>query len=139
MTELIRLLYASDTFILRVSINLCLFDNTIKGMLIAVLYHSLKFGAVVCLCRERTVDVVADNLNIVIGRILHSFSYLTFYRRFGLIVARIAGINYGSHYFCSSRKSLSTASLSLALAGDLGSKHISTNCCIFSSSKALGL
>ena len=31
------------------------------------------------------------------------------------------------------------AFLSFALAGDLGSKHISTNCCIFSSSKALGL
>ena len=42
-------------------------DNTIKGMLIAVLYHSLKFGAVVGLCRERAVYVVADNLNIVIG------------------------------------------------------------------------
>ena len=29
MTELIRLLYASDTFILRVSINLCLYIDVI--------------------------------------------------------------------------------------------------------------
>ena len=31
------------------------------------------------------------------------------------------------------------AFLSFALAVDFGSKHISTNCCIFSSSKALGV
>ena len=61
MTELIRLLYASDTFILRVSINLCLYENIIERFFVAVFKHTLKIFAVVVGAGHGAVDISADD------------------------------------------------------------------------------
>ena len=61
-------------------------DYTIESVLVAVLYHSLKFRAVVCFCRIGAVYVIADDLNIVIGGVFHTLSKLTFNRGFRLVI-----------------------------------------------------
>ena len=71
MTELIRLLFVSDTFILRVSINLCLNQHIIPSLFVAVFYHLLKLRAVVCLGRDGTVNVVLDDGDAILFRIGH--------------------------------------------------------------------
>lgn len=87
MTELIRLLYASDTFILRVSINLCLYEYEIPFPSVAVFDHSLKIGSIVVCTGHSTVDICAEYQNIVFLSILLAHSELPFYRLLGLVIA----------------------------------------------------
>lgn len=78
MTELIRLLFASDTFILRVSINLCLYENHIPLMFGAVLDHALKIGAHIVCARHGAVYVCPDDENVVHFGILLAYAELPF-------------------------------------------------------------
>ena len=72
MTELIRLLFVSDTFILRVSINLCLNENIIEGFFVAVFEHALKIFAVVVGAGHRTIYVRADYNDVVAFGVFHT-------------------------------------------------------------------
>ena len=94
MTELIRLLYASDTFILRVSINLCLYEYEIPFPAIAVFYHSLKIGTIVVCTRHGTVDISAEYQNVIFLSVLLAHSELPFDRLLGLVIRTISGIYY---------------------------------------------
>ena len=94
LSELIRLFSALDTFILRVSINLCLYENVIERFFIAVFEHPLKCFAVVVGTRRGAVDVGADNDDAVSLREFPADPYLTFYRLFGLIIAAVACIDF---------------------------------------------
>ena len=86
MTELIRLLFVSDTFILRVSINLCLNKDNVEQLFRAVGYHSLKVGAVIRLCRKSAVYVLTDNFYSVVFSVSPAISDLTFDTLFPLII-----------------------------------------------------
>ena len=92
MTELIRLLYASDTFILRVSINLCLNEYEIPFPSVAVFYHSLKIGTVIVRTRHGTVDICTEYQNVIFLSILLAHSELPFDRLLGLVIRAVTGI-----------------------------------------------
>lgn len=86
MTELIRLLFVSDTFILRVSINLCLNENIIERFFVAVLEHLLELLAVVVGARRGTVYVCADDGNIISLRVFSAIAELALYGLLGLSI-----------------------------------------------------
>lgn len=93
MTELIRLFYALDTFILRVSINLCLYEHITESLFRAVPDHALKIGAVIVRPRHRTVYVGVNYYYIILCGILFANSELPFDRLLGLTVRAVSGIN----------------------------------------------
>ena len=72
MTELIRLLFVSDTFILRVSINLCLNEDVIERLFVAVFEHLLKLFTVVVCAGGSAVDIGADNNDAVAFGVFHT-------------------------------------------------------------------
>ena len=86
MSELIRLFSALDTFILRVSINLCLYKHDIELLSVTVLDHALKVGAVVRLCRIGTVDILPDDLHVIALCVFGALSDLPFNALLALIV-----------------------------------------------------
>ena len=112
-------------------------DYHIEQPFITVPYHALKFGTVIRFRGKRSVDIRANDGYSAFLRKFHTLADLTFNAFLSLIIARITRINHPSHFFCSS-KSFSTASFSFAFAGEEGSKHISTNSCIRSSSNIFG-
>ena len=102
MTELIRLLYASDTFILRVSINLCLYENIIEGSFVAVFEHTLKIFAVVVGAGHGAVDVSADDDQFVAFCIIVADVELTFDGLLGLPLGTVPRVDDCSlHKFAS--------------------------------------
>lgn len=68
-------------------------------MLITILYHSLKFRAVIRLGGKGAVNVIAYNVDFGTACKLHTLTELTFDRFFALIVARIASVNNCFHDF----------------------------------------
>ena len=93
MTELIRLLYASDTFILRVSINLCLNENIIERFFVAVFKHTLKIFAIVVGAGHGAVDVGADDDKIVALCIIVADVELTFDGLLGLPLGTVPRVD----------------------------------------------
>lgn len=72
-------------------------DNAVEGVFVAVFYHPLKFGAVVGLGGERSVYVIAYNVNArALGK-FHAFAQLPFNRGLRLIIGTISRINYAFH------------------------------------------
>ena len=94
MTELIRLLFVSDTFILRVSINLCLSEHQFPFFTITVLDHLLKIRTIVVCTRHGTVDICAKYQNVIFLSILLAHSELPFDRLLGLVIRTVTGIYY---------------------------------------------
>ena len=76
-------------------------ENNIKQLLAAVFDHLLELRAVVRLGRECTVNVVFDDRDTVFFRIGRAFPNLSFDGFFALVIAGIAGVNYGGHRFTS--------------------------------------
>ena len=72
-------------------------QHDVKQLLIAVLDHLLELRAVVRLGRDGTVDIVLDHGDAILLRIGRTFTNLTFYGFFALVVAGIAGVNHGGH------------------------------------------
>lgn len=74
-----RLFFATDTFILRVSINLCLYENVIPSSRGTVPEHPLKIRSVIVGARHCPVDVCIEYDNIISLRIFPTNAELTFY------------------------------------------------------------
>ena len=79
MTELIRLFYTLDTYILKVSINLCHNQNQLPLFASAVFYHALKVGAIVVCARHSAVDIGFYNGYIVSFGILIAYSKFLYF------------------------------------------------------------
>ena len=83
-------------------------ENNIKQLLAAVFDHLLELRAIVRFCRECTVNVVLDDRDAVLFRISRTFPNLPFDGFFALVIAGIAGVNYGGHrltsFFLSNRR-----------------------------------
>ena len=102
MSELIRLFFATDTFILRVSINLCLYENIIEGFFVAVFKHTLKIFAVVVGAGHGAVDVSADDDQIVALCVIVADVELTFDGLLGLPLGTVPRVDDCSlHKFAS--------------------------------------
>ena len=102
MTELLRLVFVSDTFILRVSINLCLNENIIEGFFVAVFEHALKIFAVVVGAGHGAVDVSADDDQIVAFCVIAADVELTFDGLLGLPLGTVPRVDDCSlHKFAS--------------------------------------
>ena len=82
--------------------------NNIKQLLAAVFDHLLELRAIVRFGRECTVNVVLDDRDAVLFRISRTFPNLAFDGFFALVVAGIAGVDYGGHrltsFFLSNRR-----------------------------------
>ena len=72
-------------------------NNGIKHTLSAIFYHTLKFRAVIGFSRQSTVDIAANNGNIVFLTISSTLTQLTFYTFLALVVARISSIDHRVH------------------------------------------
>ena len=111
MSELIRLFFATDTFILRVSINLCLYEYIIPRTFGAVFEHPLKIGTIVVGARHGSVDIGIENKNIVPLRVFSAYAYLPFDGLLGLPFAAVPRIddccfhwvNFSITFFMKSR------------------------------------
>lgn len=68
-------------------------DDHIEQVLVAVLNHLLKCGAMVCPCGKGTVDVVLQNSDIVLLRESRTLADLSFDGFLALVVGRIAGVD----------------------------------------------
>ena len=92
MSELIRLFFATDTFILRVSINLCLYQHIVPLPLRTVFDHALKIGAVVVRARHGSVDIIGDDEYAVSFGIFLANAHLPFDGLLRLVFTGIAKI-----------------------------------------------
>lgn len=86
MTELIRLFSALDTFILRVSINLCLYDDVFPLPFAACFNHALKIGTHIVCAGHCAVNVCIDDEKLVVLCIVLTDTELSFDRLFCLCV-----------------------------------------------------
>lgn len=93
--------YALDTFILRVSINLCHNEDIIEGSFVAVFEHALEIVAVVVCAGHGTVDVCADDDQIVSFCVIVADMELTFDGLFCLPFRTVSRINNGSFHKCA--------------------------------------
>ena len=93
LTELIRLFYARDTFILRVSINLCHNEYKIPFFAATVFKHTLKVRSVVVRARHGSVDIGIENKNIILLSVFLANAQLSFDRVLRLVIARISILN----------------------------------------------
>ena len=101
-------------------------------MLVTVGNHPLELGATVCCSALRPVDVFTNHdMPVVLGELITDLK-LSLDGLLGLAVAGVARIDNNIHCFASP-SICSSVSLSLAFMGDVGSKHISTNFCIWGS------
>ena len=94
---------ALDTFILRVSINLCLYKNIIEGSFVAVFKHTLKIFAVVVGTGHGAVDVSADDDQIVALCIIVADVELPFDGLFGLQLGTVPRVDDGSYFIAVRR------------------------------------
>ena len=76
-------------------------ENNIKQLLAAVFDHLLELRAIVRFGGECTVNVVLDDRDTVLFRIGRTLANLAFDGFFALIIAGIAGIDYGGHRLTS--------------------------------------
>lgn len=118
--------YALDTFILRVSINLCHNKHIIPSPAVAVFQHTLKIGAVVVRSRHCSVYVSGKYDNIVVACIVLAYTHLPFDGLLGLAVARITGI-----YHCCFHDFISFGFSDLSFDGRNGNGNVGnmTPCC----------
>ena len=83
-------------------------ENNIKQLLAAVFDHLLELRAIIRFGRECTVNIVLDHGNAVFLRIGSTLTNLAFNGLFALVIAGIAGVNYGGHrltsFFLSNRR-----------------------------------
>lgn len=101
-------------------------------MFVAVGNHPLELGTAVGGSTLSAVDVLPNNKIAVVFCILIAGMELSLNRLLGLAVAGVAGVDNNIHCFASP-SICSSVSLSRAFIGDVGSKHISTNFCIWGS------
>jgi len=106
--------------------------NTFKGMLITVSNHPLELCAAVGGSALGTVDILSDNEIAVVFSILITGMELSLNGLLSLAMTGVASIDDNIHCFASP-SICSSVSLSRAFIGDVGSKHISTNFCIWGS------
>lgn len=118
--------YALDTFILRVSINLCHNNDIIPTPLGAVCYHLLKGKTVIVCSRHRAVDISIKYDYAFILCVFFADTQLSFDRLFGLIVARISCVNN-----CCFHNSFSFDFSDLSFDGRNGNGNVGnmTPCC----------
>ena len=102
MSELIRLFFATDTFILRVSINLCLYEDIVPVPFFAVGNHAFKIGPIVVGAGHGAVDISIENEDLVLFCIFFADMDLPFDGLLGLVFGRIAGVNDGCFQMCNS-------------------------------------
>ena len=75
-------------------------DNTIESVFITVVDHLLKFGTVVCFCSQRSIDIVADDVDFgALGK-FHTLVKLPFDTRFRLIIRTISRVYNCFHSDC---------------------------------------
>lgn len=92
----------------------------------------LELGATVGGSALGAVDVLPNNEIATISGILIAGVELPFNRLLGLAVAGVSGVDNNIHCFASP-SICSSVSLRRAFRGEAGSKHISTNFCIWGS------
>ena len=85
--------YARDTFILRVSINLCHNENVIPFPFCTIFDHALKIGAVVVRACHGSVDIGVENKYIIPLRIFFANMELPLNGLFRLVFAGITCID----------------------------------------------
>ena len=85
--------YALDTYILKVSINLCHNEDVIERFFVTVFEHFLELLTVVVCAGGSAVDIGADNNDAVSLREFPAYPYLAFYRLFGLVITAVPGID----------------------------------------------
>ena len=107
-------------------------QNTLKGMLITVGNHPLELGAAVGGSALSAVNILSDNEIAIVFSILIAGMELSLNGLLSLAMTGVASIDDNIHCFASPNIR-SSASLSRAFIGDVGSKHISTNFCIWES------
>ena len=73
-------------------------DNTIESVFITVFDHSLKFGTVVCFDSQRSIDIVADDVDFGAFGKFHTLVKLPFDTRFRLIIRTISRVYNCFHY-----------------------------------------
>ena len=109
-----------------------IYKNALKGMFVTVGNHPLKLGTAVGGSTLGTVNVLPNNEIAVVFGILIAGMELSLNRLLGLAMAGVAGVDDNIHCFASP-SICSSVSLSRAFIGEAGSKHISTNFCIWGS------
>ena len=72
-------------------------DDDIKDATLAVFDHLLELRAIICFCRNGTVDIVLHHREAVLLCIGGAFPNLTFDGFFTLTVSRITSIDHGGH------------------------------------------
>ena len=85
--------YARDTFILRVSINLCHNENVIPFPFCTIFDHALKIGTVVVRACHGSVDIIGDDEYAVPFGIFLTYAHLSFNGLFRLVFAGITSID----------------------------------------------
>ena len=114
-------------------------NHHVKEPSAAVLHHVLELRTVVRLGGKGPVNVVPQDGNAVLLGKSGTLPDLALYAFLPLVVAGIAGIYHDLHSFTPSSISMMVF-FRRSFMGDLGSKHISTNCFMsLSSSRILGL
>ena len=74
----LRLLYASDTFILRVSINLCLYDDVLPLTLAACFDHAPEIRAHIVVACHGAVDIGVYYKKIIVLGVIPADAKLSF-------------------------------------------------------------
>ena len=98
-----------------------------EQLLLAVLYHVLKFRSVRGSGGQGSVDVTAENGDAVSFGILRTLAELPFNAFFSLAVRGIAGVDYGFHFVSTSESICTSIAFNRLFMAEPGSKHISTN------------
>lgn len=109
-----------------------IYKNALKGIFVAVGNHPLKLGTAVGGSALGTVDVLPNNKIAVVFCILIAGMELSLNGLLGLAMTGVASIDDNIHCFASP-SICSRVSLRRAFIGEAGSKHISTNFCIWGS------
>lgn len=105
-------------------------DHRVKELLCAVLNHPLKIRTLICFSGKRPVNVSPYNAVTVALGVIFAFPKLTLDGFLALIIRGITGIDYCFQVESPSFMIRKSASLTLPLAGEEGSKSISINCSI---------
>ena len=103
------------------------YQHHIEQLLLAVLYHVLKFRPVRSSGGQGSVDVTAEDGDAVSFGILRTFTELPFNAFFSLAVRGIAGVNHGFHFASTSESICISVAFNRSFIAEPGSKHISTN------------
>ena len=103
------------------------YQHHIEQLLLAVLYHILKFWSVCGSGGQRSVDIAAENGDAVSFGILRTLAELAFDGFFSLTVRGIAGVDHSFHFVSTSESICTSVAFNRSFIAEPGSKHISTN------------